>query len=153
MKNRALPFQGWRYFEDPDDDPLTYSGTSSNTTVATIAQQSDIVFEVQARSDGTATITATARDPDGLTVDASFEFEVGNNAPTVSDPLSGLISSPNQLDSVIMNSTFEDSDGGDELSYSASSSAPAKATVSVLFSQRLWVLCRNSARSRWAKRR
>ena len=135
VKNRALPFQGWRYFEDPDDDPLTYSGTSSNTTVATIAQQSDIVFEVQARSDGTATITATARDPDGLTVDASFEFEVGNNAPTVSDPLSGLTSSPNQLDSVIMNSTFEDSDGGDELSYSASSSAPAKATVSVLFSR------------------
>ena len=134
VKTRALPFQGWRYFEDPDDDPLTYTGASSNTTVATIAQQSDIVFEVQARSDGTATITVTARDPDGLTVDASFEFEVGNNAPTVKDPLSGLTSSPSQLDSVIMNSTFEDSDGGDELSYSASSSAPAKATVSVLFS-------------------
>ena len=134
VKTKALGFQGWRYFEDPDDDPLTYTGASSNTTVATIAQQSDIVFEVQARSDGTATITATARDPDGLTVDASFEFEVGNNAPTVKDPLSGLISSPGQLDAVTMFSIFEDSDGGDELFFSASSSAPAKATASVRFS-------------------
>ena len=134
IQTRALSFQGWRYFDDPDNDPLTYSGVSSNTTVATISQRSDFVFEVNARSDGTATITATAADPDGLTVDASFEFEVGNNAPTVKDPISGLTSSPTQLDSVIMNSTFEDSDGGDELSYSASSSAPAKATVSVLFS-------------------
>ena len=134
IQTRALSFQGWRYFDDPDNDPLTYSGVSSNTTVATISQRSDFVFEVNARSDGTATITATAADPDGLTVDASFEFEVGNNAPTVKDPLSGLISSPSQLDSVIMNSTFEDSDGGDELFFSASSSAPAKATVSAEFS-------------------
>ena len=132
-RNKSLPVQGWRHFDDPDDDPLTFSGTSSNSSVATIDQQSDIYFEVETRSDGEATITVTARDPHGLTAAGSFQLTVGNNAPRVTDRAPALTSSPGQVDTLVMRSHFEDPDGGDELSFSASSSNTAAVSAGIRF--------------------
>ena len=134
VRNTALPVQGWRYFEDPDGDDLTYTGSSSNSSVASIDQRSDIYFEVYTRSDGNATITITAADPGGLTNSTAFTVTVGNNAPTVKSQLSALTSSPGQVDTLTLNGHFEDSDEGDELSLSTSSSNTDVVTTSTRFS-------------------
>ena len=134
VKNKAQPVQGWRYFEDPDGDDLTYSGASSNSTVATIVQLSDTYFEAEAKSDGSATITITARDPGGLTGEASYLFTVGNNAPRVTARAPPLGISPGQIDTLLLNQHFGDTDGGDELSLSTSSSNTGVAAASTEFS-------------------
>ena len=55
-----------RYFSDPDDDPLTYTATSSSTNVAGVSVSGSTVT-ITAVAAGNATITITARDPGGLT--------------------------------------------------------------------------------------
>ena len=134
VKGRSQPVQGWHYFRDPDNDPLNFSGASSNTTVATIDQHSDQYFEVVAVSDGEATITVTAHDPGGLTADGPYLLTVANNPPQVRSTPSALTSSPGQVDSVTTNSVFEDTDGGDQLSFSTSSSNTSAATSTLEFS-------------------
>ena len=134
VKGTQLPVQGWHYFEDPDGDELTYSGSSSNTAVAGINQNNEFVFRVVGKSDGTATITITARDPEGLTESVDFTVKVGNagnNAPTVKAEAGSLTSSPGQVDIFTLNGHFDDDDAGDELRLSVSSSNTAVVSVSV----------------------
>lgn len=135
VRSKSLPVQGWRFFEDPDDDALILRATTSKPSVATIQDDdaSDFFLQVRARSDGTTTIALTAEDPGGLTAEASFLFEVGNNAPRVNDQAPPLTSSPGQKDTVTMNSAFRDDDGGDELTYSTSSSNNSAATSTLDF--------------------
>ena len=68
------------YFSDPDDDPLTYSAASSNGGAVSAIVSGDIVWLVP-ESAGTALVTVTARDPDGLsaaqTVDVSTAAAAG----------------------------------------------------------------------------
>ena len=133
-KGAQWPIQGWHYFEDPDGDELTYSGSSSNPEVAGINQTNQFVFRVVGRSDGAATITITARDPDGLTESADFTVEVGsagNSAPTVKNDVNSLTSSPGQVDIFPLNTHFRDNDVGDELTLSVSSTNTAVVSVSV----------------------
>ena len=54
------------YFTDPDGDELTYAAASSGTAVATVEVSGDTVA-VTGEAEGDATVTVTARDPDGLT--------------------------------------------------------------------------------------
>lgn len=134
VKGKQLPVQGWHYFEDPDGDELTYSGSSSNPAVAGISQTNEYVFRVVGRSDGSATITITARDPEGLTNSASFTVKIGsagNRAPTVKNEVGSLTSSPGQVDIFPMNTHFRDDDVGDELRLSVSSTNTAIVSVSV----------------------
>ncbi len=134
VKGKQLPVQGWHYFEDPDGDELTYSGSSSNTAVAGINQSDEFLFGVVGKSDGTATITITARDPDGLSESVDFTVKVGNagnNAPTVKAEAGSLTSSPGQVDIFTLNGHFDDDDAGDELRLSVSSSNTAVVSVSV----------------------
>ena len=66
------------YFTDPDDDPLTYGAASGQARTVTALASGDVVWLVPGAA-GTATVTVTATDPDGLsatqtiavTVDAS----------------------------------------------------------------------------------
>ena len=51
------------YFSDPDDDPLTYSVTSSDTAIVT-AGVSGTMMTLDPASAGTATVTVTASDGD-----------------------------------------------------------------------------------------
>lgn len=134
VKGAQWPIQGWRYFEDPDDDELTYRGSSSNTAVAGINPTNEFVFRVVGKSDGTATITITARDPGGLTSSADFTVKVGsagNNAPTVKTEIGSLTSSPGQVDIFPLNTYFRDDDVGDDLRLSVSSSNTAIVSASI----------------------
>ena len=134
VKGAQWPIQGWRYFEDPDDDELTYSGSSSNTAVAGINRTNEFVFRVVGKSDGTATITITARDPGGLTSSADFTVKVGsagNSAPTVKNEIGSLTSSPGQVDIFPLNTYFRDDDVGDDLRLSVSSSNTAIVSGSI----------------------
>ena len=121
--------QPWRYFEDPDDDyeDLTITATSSDTTRMKLGDLSPSgAFEVFARSDGEATIAVTAADPAGLSASFSVVHTIGNNPPVLYDGEftfgwpSGVpvISSPQEVDSLIMRRIFRDDDWGDELTYS-----------------------------------
>ncbi|WP_423928119.1 Ig-like domain-containing protein [Candidatus Palauibacter sp.] len=134
IRGGELPVQAYRYFSDPDDDELSYTAGTSNAAVATVRRVSPEVFYVTAVSDGQATITVTAQDPGGLTVSTSFTFAVGNNAPRVKAEAPAVTSSPGQIDTLILRRYFEETDVGDELNFSASSTNSGVASVSVQFS-------------------
>ena len=130
-----LPVQTYRYFTDPDGDDanLDYTVGTSNTAVATVRQTSEAVFRVTAVSNGSAAITVIAQDPGGLTASVSFTFTVGNNAPRVKAAAPAVTSSPGEVDTLVFTSHFEETDVGDELRYSASSTNSGVASASVKF--------------------
>ena len=67
------------YFNDPDDQTLTYSAQSSDLAIATAAATGSTVT-VTAVAQGTATITVTATDEDNLSASQTFNVTV-NPAP------------------------------------------------------------------------
>ncbi len=119
------------YFDDPDGDPLTYQSASKNSDRATVTMSgSDLT--IRAVSGGTATVAVTATDPEGL-------FAVQSTGVTVASPNQAPVTVgtiPRQnLDegaavTVDLSGYFDDADG-DTLSYTATSSHPDVATVSV----------------------
>ena len=56
------------YFTEPDGQPLTYSALSSDDQMVT----------VKGLSEGTARVTVTARDPEGITARQTLEVTVTN---------------------------------------------------------------------------
>ena len=64
------------YFSDPDSDPLVYSVTRSRARVAT-ASLSEGLVTVGAVAEGTAFMTATARDPGGVRAQRRCPFSAG----------------------------------------------------------------------------
>ena len=62
-------------FNDPDGDALTYTVRSSDAGVAA-ASASGSVVTVRPLAAGAATVTVTARDPDGLTAELSAQADV-----------------------------------------------------------------------------
>ncbi len=63
------------YFDDPDENPLTFSATSSNTAVAT-ASVADGQVTFAGVAEGSAQITVRATDPGGLFAEQSVEIDV-----------------------------------------------------------------------------
>ena len=110
------------YFSDPDGDVLTYTATSSNLSVARESVSGSIVT-ITGVSSGSATITVTARDPDGLTAtqQARVTVQRPNRAPTAVGSIPAR--SVNSGRSVTVNASlyFSDPDG-DVLTYTAASS-------------------------------
>ena len=71
------------YFSDPDGDDLSFTATSSDASVVTAtANGAEVV--VRAPAQGTATVTVTARDPDGLSAALEFDIDVGPPSPKLS---------------------------------------------------------------------
>ena len=70
------------FFSDPDDDPLTYSATSSNTSVATVSVTGSVVSGA-AVGVGSTTLTVTATDPGGLSASITFDVTVIPAARTI----------------------------------------------------------------------
>ena len=64
------------YFSDPDDDPLTYAAASSNAGAVAVLVSGGTVWLVPGTR-GAATVTVTARDPDGLSATQTVDATTG----------------------------------------------------------------------------
>ena len=118
------------HFNDPDGDALVYSAPSSNSTVVSTSVAGSVV-SISAISAGTAVITVTATDPDGLAAQNSFEVTVPNRAPVSVGALPAQTLAVGQVVAVNVSPHFEDPDN-DSLTYTAATtdSAVALATIS-----------------------
>ena len=118
-------------FNDADNDILTITAASSDETKATVSVATDYAaLTVNAQARGTATITVTANDGNGGSVDDTFTVRV-KAAPGVASAIgdvSGLEAGSTR--DVSLSGTFSDADG-DALTITASSDDAAIATASV----------------------
>ena len=116
-------------FADPDGDELEFSAVASDTTRATVAVAGSLVT-VTGVAVGSATVTVTARDPEGLSAEQSYGVTVPNRPPEAV----GVIADQNvYVDSVVVVDVagyFADPDG-DALEYSASASDTTRVAVTV----------------------
>ena len=127
------------YFRDPDGDPLTFSASSSDETVATaVVNAAADEIQVASVAPGTATVTVTATDPSGASASQTFEVTVeASTIPTNRPPyVVAQIEAPSlQVGAVPavsygLNEYFDDIDG-DPLTFGASSSDTAVASAAV----------------------
>ena len=72
------------YFSDPDDDPLTYAAASSNAGAVTAFASGDTVWLAPGAA-GTASVTVTAQDPDGLSATQAMTVTTAPSAGPQSD--------------------------------------------------------------------
>ena len=119
-----------RYFSEPNGDPLTYGGHTSNTRVATVSVSAD-ELTITAIGGGTATVTVTATDPGGLAAMQEAAVTVEGNKPPeligeIPDQTLGAGQPPVVID---VSAYFRDP--GDSLTYTAASSDREVATVSL----------------------
>ena len=119
------------YFSDPDGDALTYSAATSAPAVAS-PTVSGATLTIAGVSDGSATVTVTARDPGGLTAtqNASVTVERPNAAPTASGTIPAQIMEAGGEAAFNLAEYFSDPDG-DALEFSASSSSTDVATTQI----------------------
>ncbi len=116
-------------FSDPNDT-LTFSAMSDNIAIATVAVMDSIVT-ITPIVVGTATITVTATDTAGQTVEQTFSVSVTNPAPTATDTMDNmtdLVANGSPRD-VNVADKFSDLD---TLTFSATSDDTAIATVTVM---------------------
>ncbi len=116
-------------FNDPNGDVLTYTATSSNPGVAT-ASISGTSVTVTAVAPGNASVTITAADPEGLQGQQSFQVMVPNRPPQPAGTIPSVSVPVGESTTVDASSYFTEPDG-EALTYGATSSNPAVATVSV----------------------
>ncbi len=116
-------------FSDPDGDDLTYTATSSDTTVATVATDSAMVT-ITAVGAGEATVTVTATDPGELSATQEFGVTVteANEPPVAEGTIDDVTLVAGSEATVDVSANFSDPDD-DELTYAATSSDDAVATV------------------------
>ena len=119
------------YFSDPDGNPLTYSATSSDTSIATVST-SGATVSITGVAGGSATITVTATDNSNATATQDISVTViSNRAPVQTDTIpTQTVSLSGSAETVDLDSYFSDPDGN-PLTYSATSSNVSIATVSV----------------------
>ncbi|WP_420461541.1 Ig-like domain-containing protein [Candidatus Palauibacter sp.] len=121
------------HFTDPDGDVLTYRAESSDPAVAAAAAAgSELTIRALAR--GSATITVTAADPDGLEAALDFEVTVPNSGPAAGGSPADLELRRGGEATVELSSHFTDPDG-DMLTYRAESSDPAVAAAAAAGSE------------------
>ena len=127
----TVPINAAQYFTDPDGDALTFTATSSNTSVATVLVSGSIVT-ITAVATGSATITVTARDPGGLTATqrAGVTVAQGNRPPKPVGTIPAQTVTTGATVAINAAQYFTDPDG-DALAYTATSSNTSVATVSV----------------------
>ena len=128
----ATPVNLADYFGDADNDPLTYSATSGNEDVVTVAVTGSVLQLTPGATAGAATVTVRAEDPAGADVSATMQVTAGaNSSPTVVDiPAQTLVL--NVVDTVLvpLNAYFSDPNK-DPLTYSATSGNENVVTSSV----------------------
>ena len=122
------------HFTDPDGDPLSFTASSSDARVVTVAIAGS-TLTITAVSAGMADVTVTAADPAGLTAARTFTSTVEpppNRAPLVSAPILGRTLKLNESEkaTVDLSLHFADPDG-DPLTFEATSGDTRVATASV----------------------
>ena len=119
------------YFSDPNDDPLTYTATSSDTSIATVSV-SEANVSISTLVPGSVTISVTATDDSGDSATQTFTATV--KAYAVPEPVGTIPDQTLKVGSnavIHVSSSFSHGDG-DTMTYSATSSDTSIATVSVL---------------------
>ena len=119
----ALDLSG--HFRDPDGDGLVYAAESSATEVAGVAVSGD-ALTVTAVAKGTATVSVTATDTEGLTATQEFTVTVPNRAPVAEGSIEGRTIEVGDTDALALSGYFSDPDG-DVLAYTVESSDPKVA--------------------------
>ena len=117
------------YFSDPDFDALSYEAATSNPAVVTVSVSGSTAW-LEAVARGTATVTVTASDPDGLEATQQFMVEVANGAPEAVGSIADSTINVGETFTVDLSSYFTDPDG-DQLAYEAEAFFDRVATVSV----------------------
>ena len=119
------------YFRDPDGGALTYTVASSAAGVVSVSLSGTTLTMVGV-ADGTATVTVTARDPDGLTAAQRFQVtvETPNRAPEAVGTIPNQAVATGSAETLNVSSYFRDPDG-DALAYEAASSSAAVISVSL----------------------
>ena len=117
------------YFSDPDGDALTYMVASSAPAVISVVISGGTLTMVGV-ADGTARVTVTAGDPDGLTATQSFgvTVETPNRAPEAVGTIPDRTVETGRTAILDVASYFLDPDG-DALTYTPSSSNAGVATA------------------------
>ncbi|MEO9849554.1 MAG: YHYH protein [Reichenbachiella sp.] len=115
--------------EDGDNITLTVESSDEEVALAEINGQTLTLIEV---GNGSTTISVTATDVDGGSATAQFTLSIGDNSsPTVANAISDQsLDAGFSAATVELANVFNDADG-DNLSYAASSSDQAVATVSI----------------------
>ena len=124
-------------FEDPEMGELTLAAMSSNPGVATSEVLGDKV-QIVGVTPGTAAITVTATDPDGLTGELNFEALVPNRPPRLREDDHGIeveipafrLEVGGPAVELVLSEYFVDPDG-QQLTYAATSSNTRIASVAL----------------------
>ena len=117
------------HFTDPDGDVLTFAAESSDVSRVTAVVADDRV-RMSGVAKGTATVTITATDPEGLAVAQSFRVMVPNRAPEASEALPDVEVEVGELVGIDPASHFTDPDG-DALTFAAESSDESLVAANV----------------------
>ena len=102
------------WFSDPESDTLTFSVTSSNSSIVDASVVGDLLLlTLPPFAFGTSTLTVTARDTSGLTTSQAVEVTVENtpDAPQVIGSLNPLNGTEDQLVTADLSLVFADPDG------------------------------------------
>ncbi|MCZ0933709.1 MAG: Ig-like domain-containing protein [Gemmatimonadetes bacterium] len=119
------------YFRDPDGDALRYWATTSNAAVVSVSMSGSRLTMVGV-AHGTATVTVTASDPDGLSAmqRVGVTVETPNRAPAPSGSIPAQSLDPRQTARLDVARYFSDPDG-DALRYAATTSNAGVVSASV----------------------
>ena len=117
------------HFSDADGDVLSYEVRSSAPGVVA-AEVSGSTVQLVALARGTATVTVTARDPEGRAAALRFEVTVPNKAPVTIGAIPDLELRVGGSEMLAVSEFFFDPEG-DALRYEAASSQPDVAAVDV----------------------
>ena len=120
------------YFSDADNDPLTYTATSGNTSLVTVTVTGSLL-NLTGVAVGSATVTVRAEDPAGAAVSSPVAVTVtgANSAPTVTSiPAQTLVLNVIRTVQVPLNTYFNDLNN-DALTYTPTSGDTSVVAASV----------------------
>ena len=118
------------FFSEPDGQTLSYSASSSDSRVATVTVNQQIII-VSAVHHGSTAINVTATDPGGLSATQSFTVTVPNRGPEARGRIPAATVEAGTTLTLDLSPYFTDPDE-DLLSYSATASDPDVIAVTAV---------------------